>query len=103
MSDPMLIRAVLKGETVEVKALIAHVMETGQRKDADGNLVPAHYIETLTATCGGREVFRAEWGASIARNPYLAFRFKGARIGDKITLTWTDTAGESRSDAATIR
>ena len=103
MPDPMLIRAVLKGETVEVKALIAHVMETGQRKDAEGKLVPAHYIETLTATCGGRAVFRAEWGASIARNPYLSFRFKGAQAGDKITLTWTDTAGASRSDEATIR
>ena len=103
MSDPMLIRAVLKGETVEVKALIAHVMETGQRKDAEGKLVPANYIETLTATCGSRVVFRTEWGASIARNPYLAFRFKGAQAGDKIMLTWTDTAGESRSDEATIR
>jgi len=77
-------------------------METGQRKDADGNIVPAHYIVKVTATCKGREVLNAEWGPSISKNPYLSFRFKGAAKGDKVTITWTDTAGDTRTDEAPI-
>ncbi len=102
MADPMRIRAVLVGDKVEVKILMAHVMETGQRKDADGNTVPAHYIVTVRARCKDREVFSADFGPSVSKNPFLAFRFKGAAKGDKLTITWTDTAGDSRSDETTI-
>ena len=55
MSDPMRIRAVANGDKVEVKILMSHVMETGQRKDADGAVVPAHYIVKVVGTCNGRE------------------------------------------------
>lgn len=102
MPDPMRIRALAKGEQVEVKVLMAHVMETGQRKDADGNAVPAHYIVKVTASCKGREVLNADWGPSVSKNPYLAFRFNGAAKGDKLSVTWTDTAGESRTDEVAI-
>ena len=102
MTDPMRVRAVMTGDKVDVKVLMSHVMETGQRKDAEGNIVPAHYIVKVTATCNGREVLSADWGPSVSKNPYLAFRFKGAAKGDKITITWTDTAGESRTDEVKI-
>jgi len=102
MTDPMRIRATMMGDKVDVKILMSHVMETGQRKDADGNIVPAHYIVKVTATCKGREVLNAEWGPSISKNPYLSFRFKGAAKGDKVTITWTDTAGDTRTDEAPI-
>ncbi|MBK8959250.1 MAG: thiosulfate oxidation carrier complex protein SoxZ [Proteobacteria bacterium] len=102
MSDPMRIRAVLSGDKIDVKILMAHVMETGQRKDAEGKLVPAHYTVKVSASCNGREVLDADWGPSVSKNPYLGFRFKGAAKGDKLKVTWTDTAGESRSDEAVI-
>jgi sulfur-oxidizing protein SoxZ len=102
MSDPMRIRAVLSGDKIDVKILMAHVMETGQRKDAEGKLVPAHYIVKVSASCNGREVLDVDWGPSVSKNPYLGFRFKGAAKGDKLKVTWTDTAGESRSDEAVI-
>jgi sulfur-oxidizing protein SoxZ len=102
MTDPMRVRAVMLGDKVDVKILMSHVMETGQRKDADGNVVPAHYIVKVTATCNGRTVLSADWGPSVSKNPYLSFRFKGAAKGDKLTITWTDTAGESRTDEVTI-
>lgn len=102
MPDPMRIRAVMMGELVDVKILMAHVMETGQRKDADGNLVPAHYITKVTARCKDRTVLSADWGPSIAKNPYLSFRFKGGAKGDKLSITWTDTAGGERTDEVTI-
>lgn len=102
MADPMRIRAVMMGDTVDVKILMSHVMETGQRKDADGNVVPAHYIVKVTATCNGRNVLAADWGPSVSKNPYLAFRFKGAAKGDKIMIVWTDSAGDSRTDEVII-
>ena len=102
MSDPMRVRAVVKGEKVEVKILMSHVMETGQRKDAEGAVVPAHYITKVSASCNGREVLSADWGPSVSKNPYLSFRFKGGAKGDKLKVTWTDTAGDTRSDEVSI-
>lgn len=102
MPNPMRIRAVMMGELVDVKILMAHVMETGQRKDADGNLVPAHYIVNVTATCNGRTVMAAEWGPSVSKNPYFSFRFRGGAKGDKLSITWKDTDGETRTDETTI-
>ena len=102
MSDPMRIRAVANGDKVEVKILMSHVMETGQRKDADGAVVPAHYIVKVVGTCNGREVLSADWGPSVSKNPYLSFRFKGGAKGDKVKITWTDTSGEQRSDEVSV-
>jgi sulfur-oxidizing protein SoxZ len=102
MTDPMRIRASLTGDTVEVKVLMSHPMETGLRKDASGALVPAHYIETVKASCNGKDVLAADWGPAVSKNPFLAFRFKGAAKGDKLTITWVDTAGETRTDEAVI-
>ncbi len=102
MADPMRVRATMMGDKVEVKVLMSHVMETGQRKDAEGNTVPARYIVKVGAMCNGREVLTADWGPSISKNPFLAFRFKGAAKGDKVTITWSDSAGESRSDEVAI-
>lgn len=97
MSDSMKIRTKVEGDYVEVKALIKHPMETGIRKDKKGNLIPAHYIEDLTAEANGKVVFSAEWGSGIAANPYISFKFKGAKAGDKLTLSWKDNIGVSDS------
>lgn len=102
MADPMKLRASLQGDTVEVKVLMAHAMETGQRKDAAGATGPAHYIRTVTATCNGRTVLAADWGPSVARNPFLAFRFTGAAAGDRVAVTWRDSQGETRTDETTV-
>ena len=102
MTDPMRVRAVMLGDKVDVKVLMSHVMETGQRKDADGNLVVARFIVKVTASCNGREVLSADWGPSVSKNPFLAFRFKGGAKGDKLAISWTDTAAESRTDEVTI-
>lgn len=102
MSDPMKIRAVIAGDTTDVRVLVAHEMETGLRKDADGRTVPAWFIETVTATHNGRTVLAAQWGPAVAKNPLLAFRFKGAARGDKVQVTWVDSRGGRRTDEATI-
>jgi sulfur-oxidizing protein SoxZ len=102
MADPMKIRATLVGDKVEVKILMAHQMETGQRKDANGQLVPAHFIQNVTATCNGKTVLSAQWGPAVSRNPFLSFRFKGAAKGDKLQVTWVDNKGDQRTDEAVI-
>src|SRR6266581_3083034 len=81
MADPMRIRANMTGDKVEVKVLMAHEMETGLRKDAGGNAIPAHFIRNVTVTHGGKTVLSAQWGTSVSRNPFLHFRFKGGKPG----------------------
>ena len=44
----------------------------------------------------------AEWGPSIAKNPFLQFTIKGGKAGDKITISWIDNKGDKRSDEATV-
>ncbi|MDD5391743.1 MAG: thiosulfate oxidation carrier complex protein SoxZ [Thiothrix sp.] len=94
------LKAKVEGDTVEVKALMTHPMETGQRKDKKtGELVPAHWIKEIIVTAGDKTVMTANWGASVSKNPYLAFSYKG-KAGDKIKLSWTDSKGEK--DAAEV-
>ena len=102
MADPMRIRAQIKEGLTEVRVLMAHIMETGQRKDASGNTIPAHFIKDVKATVGDRTVLDAQWGPAISQNPFLHFKFKGAKAGDKVKVTWTDNKGETRTDEAAI-
>ena len=102
MADPMRIRAQLKGDTTEVRVLMAHIMETGQRKDSAGNTVPAHHIQTVTATWNGKPVLSANFGPAVSQNPVMNFTFKGGAKGDKVIVSWTDNKGEKRTDEALI-
>ena len=102
MADPMRIRAQQKGDTTEVRVLMAHIMETGQRKDSAGNTVPAHYIQTVTATWNGKPVLSANFGPAVSQNPVMNFTFKGGAKGDKVIVSWTDNKGEKRTDEAVI-
>ncbi|WP_018232045.1 thiosulfate oxidation carrier complex protein SoxZ [Thioalkalivibrio thiocyanodenitrificans] len=91
------VRAQISGDTTNVRALMSHPMETGQRKDKAGEAIPAHYIKEVKAEVGGRHVLTANWGPAISRNPYLSFEFTGASAGDTLTLSWVDNKGESDS------
>ena len=102
MADPMRIRATVKDGKVDVRVLMSHEMETGQRKDARGGLVPAWHIQTVTAVYAGRTVLSAQWGPSVSKNPFLNFRFAGGKPGEKLSITWTDNRGDKRTDEATI-
>jgi sulfur-oxidizing protein SoxZ len=101
MAEPMKIRASVKGDEAEVKCLMNHPMETGLRKDAKtGALVPAHHITNVTATLNGTQVLNAQWGGGISKNPYLAFKVKGAKKGDKVVVNWVDNTGDKNSAEA---
>lgn len=102
MGLPMKIRATSKNGVTEVKVLMNHVMETGLRKEPSGEIVPALFINEITAKLNDKVVMQAQWGPAVARNPYLAFKVKGGKSGDKVTVSWTDSSGDARTDEATV-
>ena len=102
MADPMRIRAQASGDKATVRVLMSHDMETGQRKDAAGKLIPAWYIQEVSAQWNGKTVLNTQWGTSIAKNPFLQFTVKGAKAGDKIAITWVDNRGDRRTDEAVV-
>lgn len=103
MADPMKIRATAEGDSANIKVLMNHPMETGQRKDAKtGQTVPAHFIQQVTAAVNGKNVLNAQWGVAISKNPFLGFKVKGAKAGDKVTVEWVDNKGEKSTAEATV-
>ncbi|MDE2578863.1 MAG: thiosulfate oxidation carrier complex protein SoxZ [Hyphomicrobiales bacterium] len=102
MPNPMKIRATAKDGVTEVKVLMNHEMETGFRKDSSGAVIPAWFITDVTAKLKDKVVMQAQWGASVSKNPFLAFKIKGGAAGDKVVVTWTDNKGETRTDETTI-
>ena len=80
------------GEVITIKTLISHPMESGQRKDKEGNLVPRQIINKFSASFNGKPVFSADWFPSISANPYQSFFFKATESGE-FTFTWKDDNG----------
>jgi len=99
---PMRIRASNKDGVTEIRVLMSHIMETGLRKDSSGQLVPAHFIQSVNVTLGDKNVLQAEWGPAVSRDPYLAFKVKGGAKGDKVAVTWIDNKGDSRTDETKV-
>jgi sulfur-oxidizing protein SoxZ len=102
MADPMRIRAQAANGNAVVRVLMSHEMETGQRKDSAGKVIPAWHITDVSASLNGKSVMTAEWGPAVSKNPFVQFTIKGAKAGDKVAVTWKDNRGETRTDEATI-
>ena len=102
MADPMRIRAQVANDKTTVRVLMAHEMETGLRKDSAGKAIPAWFIQEVSAAHNGKQVLTAQWGPAVAKNPYMQFIIKGGKAGDKVTVTWKDNKGETRTDEATV-
>jgi sulfur-oxidizing protein SoxZ len=94
MAEAMKMRATMDGDVADVKVLIQHPMDTGLMKDKKTDkLIPAHFINQVVATLNGKTVLDAQWGVGIAQNPFLGFRIKGAKPGDKIGINAVDNLG----------
>ena len=103
MGSPMKVRAQMKGDFADVKILMSHPMETGQRKDPKTNqVIPALFIQQFTVEVGGKVVVTSETGTAISTNPVFGFKVKGAKAGDKVVVKWQDNKGDSRTDEATV-
>lgn len=85
-----------------LRILISHPMETGRRRDTDGSLIPAHYIETVTIEHNGKIIVSSQFGMGISRDPYLAFRLPTAQAGDSIRVAWVDNLGQRDSETVLI-
>lgn len=97
MANSIRIKAVRDGDGVEVRALIDHPMSIGQLDKASGRYVNAHYIEEVVIALNGKPIIEADWSPGVARNPYLSFRVRDTMPGDKLSLSWKDSAGASDS------
>ena len=104
MADPMKIRAQMNGDTCDVKVLMSHPMETGQRPDPKDKekKVPAHYIQKMTFSLNGKEVASADLGPAVSSDPLVGVKLKGTKPGDKLKVSWSDNKGESGSEETTI-
>lgn len=102
MSDPMRIRAIEKDGVIDVKILMKHDMESGQRLDAFGKTIPAWHITNVTARLKDKVIFSAQFGPAVSKDPLLNFKFRGAEKGDEIMVNWFDNHGDQRIDKAKI-
>jgi sulfur-oxidizing protein SoxZ len=102
MTEPSRIRAQTSGGKTTVRVLMSHDMESGQRKDAAGKLIPAWFIQEVQITLNGKTVLTAEWGAAISKNPFLQLVLRDARAGDRVGVIWRDSRGAVRSDEALV-
>jgi sulfur-oxidizing protein SoxZ len=94
MSDPIKIRATVKGTEGEVRILLPHPMESGLRRDASGQVLPAHYITSVILSLNGRPVIEGGLGTAVSVNPLFAFQLIGVKAGDKLAVSWLDNRGQ---------
>src|SRR5258708_4550228 len=101
-AGPMKMRATLGGGRTEVRALMSHPVETGQRKDAAGKLVPMHFIQNLTVKANGKTLIDAHVTRAVSPHPVFTFRLRGGWKGDKMEVSWVDNHGESKATEAAV-
>ncbi len=90
-----------KGELIEIKTLISHEMESGQRKDSAGKTIPRRIINKFTASFNGKVVFEADWYTAVSANPYQSFFYKAAESGE-FKFVWKDDNGSEYTAASKL-
>ena len=102
MPDPIKIRATVKGDEGEVRVLLPHPMESGQRRDAASQLIPAHYITSVIVSLNGKPVIEGALGTAVSANPLFAFQLSGVKAGDRLGVAWADNKGQRGSAESTF-
>ena len=102
MAGPMKMRATLGSGYTDVRVLMVHPMETGQRKDTNGNILPAHFIQEVTVRVNGKVMLEGQISQAVSRNPVFSFRLKGVKVGDKLEIAWLDSKGERNLSSTAI-
>jgi sulfur-oxidizing protein SoxZ len=90
-----------RGETIEIKTLMSHIMETGYRHTAEGEVVPRDIITSFSCRYNGAEIFRAELFPAISANPFITF-FTVANESGKFEFEWTGDRGFAETASASI-
>jgi sulfur-oxidizing protein SoxZ len=103
MADAIKMRVTLDGDVADIRVKMTHPMETGTRVDQKTKeKVPAHFINQVTATLNGKPVMEAQWGSSVSKDPFLGFKVKGAKAGDKLAINAVDNQGTKFSSEETV-
>ncbi|OWY12265.1 thiosulfate oxidation carrier complex protein SoxZ [Thioclava sp. F34-6] len=89
------------GDTITIKTLISHPMESGQRKDKDGNVIPREIINRFTCDFNGENVIDVTLEPAISTNPYIEFEAKVPESGE-FKFTWYDDDGSTYEDSQKI-
>jgi len=101
-AGPMKMRAALGAGYTDVRVLMSHPMETGQRKDASGKVIALHFIQNLTVKVNGKTVIEGQISQAVSRNPVFSFRLKGGAKGDRIEVSWLDNKGETNKTETAV-
>lgn len=102
MAEQIKIRTLTQGDVTDIRILMQHPMETGQRRDERGQALPLHFIQTFTVNLNGKPIIDGQLNTSISKNPLFTFKAKGIKAGDKLSVNWTDNTGDKRQDEITI-
>ena len=94
-------RKAKRGDVIEIKTLMSHIMETGFRHTSAGELVPRDIITSFVCRYNGNEIFRADLFPAIAANPYLSF-FTVAKESGKLEFEWIGDNGFAETASAAI-
>ncbi|MDF0600013.1 thiosulfate oxidation carrier complex protein SoxZ [Psychromarinibacter sp. C21-152] len=94
-------RSASAGEAITIKTLISHKMESGQRKDSDGNVIPRSIINRFTCAFNGETVIDVTLEPAISTNPYFEFDATVPESGE-FQFTWYDDDGSVYEEAKSI-
>ena len=90
-----------RGDIIEIKTLMSHIMETGYRRTATGDLIPRDIITSFACRYNGVEIFRTDLFPAIAANPFISF-FTVATESGKFEFDWTGDKGFAETASASI-
>ena len=102
MAEQIKIRTHQQGDVTEIRVLMQHPMETGQRKNDQGQTVPLLCIRTFTLMLNGKLMLEGQLNTSVSKNPLFTFKAKGVKTGDKLSVAWVDSSGDKRQDELTV-
>lgn len=102
MADQIKIRTLTQGDITDIRILMQHPMETGQRKDERGQTLPTHFIQNFTVSLNGKTMIDGQLNTSISKNPLFTFKARGIKAGDKLAVSWSDNSGDKRQDEIVI-
>lgn len=98
MAEAIKIRTQINGDLADIRILLQHPMETGQRRDDKGMTIAPHFIQLFSVSLNGRPLIDGQLNTAVSRNPLFAFKARGIKTGDRLSVTWTDSRGDSRKD-----
>ncbi len=102
MAEQIKIRTLAQGDVTDIRVLMQHAMETGQRKDERGQALPVHFIQNFTVSLNGKTMIDGQLNTSISKNPLFTFKARGIKSGDKLSVSWIDNSGDKRQDEIVI-